>query len=413
MQKIANEYIKVKSPTDSGFQSTIIGSAIAALPTISDNVESFLDQMNLQAAKGDDKYSFFREETESEEITEHKLGIASVEFDLNAHLPVAAEKVKKKKLEYVIVAGIEYLIEIDNSWLKHVPASWAKISGTKKVSRFHTPEVVRLIRERDQHKESLAAACDRAFNKLLAEISAQYQSFRDCIQGLATLDCLLSLATVASQPGYVKPEYTESTCIAVNKGRHPMVEQLILDSYVPNDTLLETDKTRGLLITGPNMGGKSSYVRQVALIAIMGQIGSYVPAESAKLGMLDAVFTRMGAFDNMMAGESTFMVELSETSDILKQATSRSLVILDELGRGTSTHDGVAIAQAVLDYMIRDTKSLTLFITHYQNLSSVSKGFDNKELRNVHMKFEEGGVDGQDVTFLYEIGEGVAHRSYG
>ncbi len=294
-----------------------------------------------------------------------------------------------------------------------MPASWAKISGTKKVSRFHTPEVVRLIRERDQHKEALAAACDTAFAALLTEIAAKYQAFRDCVQSLATLDCLLSLATVASQPGYVKPEFAEETCISVEQGRHPMVEQLLLGAYVPNDIDLSADRTRALLITGPNMGGKSSYVRQVALIAIMGQIGSYVPAASARLGMLDAVFTRMGAFDNMMAGESTFMVELSETSDILKQATPRSLVILDELGRGTSTHDGVAIAQAVLDYIVRQTKSLTLFITHYQNLSALAKGFENGELRNVHMRFTEEGVGGDDITFLYEIGEGVAHRSYG
>lgn len=192
-----------------------------------------------------------------------------------------------------------------------------------------------------------------------------------------------------------------------------MVEQLLLDAYVPNDTSLASDATRALLITGPNMGGKSSYVRQVALIAIIGQIGSYVPAASAKLGMLDAVFTRMGAFDNMMAGESTFMVELSETSNILKQASPRSLIILDELGRGTSTHDGVAIAQAVLDHLVKETRSLTLFITHYQNLSALAKGFENGDLKNVHMQFHESGDSGQDITFLYEIGEGVAHRSYG
>lgn len=413
MQKLAIEYAEVKSPADSGFQSSIISDAIAALPTIADDVENFLEKINLQAAKDDDKYSFFREEAESEAIMEHKLGIASVEFDLNAHLTVAAEKAKKKRLEYVTVAGIEYLIEIDNSYIKHVPASWMKISGTKKVSRFHTPEVVRLIRERDQHKESLAAACDTAFRTLLTEISSRYQSFRDCIQGIAILDCLLSLAVVASQPGYIKPEYTDSTCIVINQGRHPMVEQLLLDSYVPNDTLLEANKTRAMIITGPNMGGKSSYVRQVALISIMGQIGSYVPATSAKLGMLDAVFTRMGAFDNIMAGESTFMVELSETSDILKQATQRSLIILDELGRGTSTHDGVAIAQAVLDHVVRNIKCLTMFITHYQTLSSLANGFDNDELKNVHMKFRESGDDGQDITFLYEVGDGVAHRSYG
>ncbi len=413
MQRIATEFISVKDPSNAEFQSSIISNAIAALPTIADDVVSYLEQINPEAAKADDKYNFFRAELESEDIMERKMGIASVEQELDAHRAGAAEKVKKRKVEYVTVAGIEYLIEVENTQLKNVPASWAKISGTKKVSRFHTPEVVRLLRERDQHKEALAAACDIAFSRLLAEISSKYQSLRDSLQALATLDCLLSLATIANQPGYVKPEYTNETCISVEQGRHPMVEQLLLDAYVPNDTELASDGTRALLITGPNMGGKSSYVRQVALIAIMGQIGSYVPAESARLGMLDAVFTRMGAFDNMMAGESTFMVELSETSDILKQATSKSLVILDELGRGTSTHDGVAIAQAVLDHMVRDKKSLTLFITHYQNLSSLAKGFGNGELRNVHMKFNETGDAGQEITFLYEVGEGVAHRSYG
>ncbi|KAI4188295.1 MAG: hypothetical protein L6R41_002246 [Letrouitia leprolyta] len=413
MQRIANEFMTIKSPQDAGFQSSIINGAIAALPTIAQDVVGYLERINAEAAKRDDRYAFFREEFESEEIEEHKLGIANVEHELDAHRSVAAEKIKKKKVEYVTVAGIEYLIEVDNTMLRNVPASWSKISGTKKVSRFHSPEVVGCIRERDQHKESLAAACDVAFSALLAEIATKYQSFRDCVQSLAALDCLISLAAVANQPGYIKPEFSDETCIIVQAGRHPMVEQLLLDAYVPNDTVLATEQTRALLITGPNMGGKSSYVRQVALIAIMGQIGSYVPAEFAKLGMLDAIFTRMGAFDNMMAGESTFMVELSETSDILKQATSRSLIILDELGRGTSTYDGVAIAEAVLDYVIRESKSLTLFITHYQNLSALAKGFNDGELKNVHMKFEESGENGQDITFLYEVGHGVAHRSYG
>lgn len=160
------------------------------------------------------------------------------------------------------------------------------------------------------------------------------------------------------------------------------------------------------------MGGKSSYVRSIALIAIMGQIGSYVPAEEARLGMLDACLTRMGAFDNMMKGESTFMVELNETSDILKSATPRSLVILDELGRGTSTFDGVAIAEAVLDYVVRDLQSLTLFITHYQHLAKLQSHFDHDELRNVHMRFEERD-GGKELVFLYEAAKGTSHRSYG
>lgn len=417
LQGIANEYAHINSPTDTGFKSDALAEAIASLPKISDDVVSYLERINLQAAKSDDKYSFFREEYETDDITNHRVGIVSIEHDLDEQRSEIAGRLKKQKVDFVTSSGIDFLVEVENTQLKNVPASWIKISGTKKVSRFHTPEVIKLIRERDQHKEALANACDVAFADLLGEIGTKYQLFRDCNQSLATLDCLLSLAEIAAQPGYTKPEFVSDpseVCIEVTEGRHPMVEQLLLDAYVPNDIALSSHE-RALLITGPNMGGKSSYVRSVALISIMAQIGSWVPASAAKLSLLDAVFTRMGAFDNMLKGESTFMVELSETSDILKQATSRSLIILDELGRGTSTHDGVAIAQAVLDHVVRDTKALTLFITHYQALARLSQQYPDGELKNVHMKFrEDTGADGHpDVTFLYEVGEGVAHRSYG
>ncbi len=415
LQLVASAFAHVSPNTSTGFSSSLISSAIIALPSILSEVVAYLDKINLEAAKSDDKYAFFREEQETDAISEHKFGIASVEQDLDAFRTAAAEKIgKRNPVEYTTVAGIEYLIEVSNSstLLKKVPASWIKVSGTKANSRFHPPEVVKFVRERDQHKEALAAACDEAFKDLLADISTKYQLFRDCIQNLATLDCLLSLATTAQQPGYSKPTFVAENIVQVEGARHPMVEHLLLDAYVPNDIRLSQDSTRALLITGPNMGGKSSYVRSVALICIMAQIGCYVPASSARLGLLDAVFTRMGAFDNMLSGESTFMVELSETSDILKLATPRSLVILDELGRGTSTHDGVAIAQAVLDYMVRDSKAFTLFITHYQTLATMADGFPDKELRNVHMRFAE--QEGSDqVTFLYEVGEGTAHRSYG
>ncbi|KAF2222050.1 DNA mismatch repair protein Msh3 [Elsinoe ampelina] len=416
LQMIANEYARVTSPEESGFKSPLLSQSIASLPCILDDVVSFLDKINLGAAKEDDKYNFFRQEHETETICDHKVGIVSIEHDMEEQKKSIADRLKRKKVDFVTCAGIEFLIEVDNTMLKNVPASWAKISGTKKLSRFHTPEIVKLIRERDQHKEALANACDEAFSDLLTDIGTRYQSFRDCIQSLATLDCLLSLAEVSSLPGYSKPEFTAGeTAIEVSGGRHPMVEQLLLDTYVPNDISLSASTTRALLVTGPNMGGKSSYVRSVALISIMAQIGCFVPAASARLSLLDAIFTRMGAFDNMLKGESTFMVELNETSDILKQATPRSLVILDELGRGTSTHDGVAIAQAVLDYMLRECKSLTLFITHYQALARMAEQWPDGELRNVHMKFTEAeGEHGEkEVTFLYEVGEGTAHRSYG
>nr|POE63348.1 dna mismatch repair protein msh3 [Quercus suber] len=423
LQLIAQAYAHVSSAQDTGFQSALLSDAITSLPRIGDDVVGYLEKINAEAAKTDDKYSFFRDEHETEDITDQKAGIAAVEHDLDEFRTIAAEKLKRKKVDYVTVAGIDYLIELDNQFLKNVPASWAKISGTKKVSRYHAPEVVRLVRERDQHKEALANACDAAFKDLLTDIGSKYQAFRDCIQSLAVLDCLLSLSEVASQPGYCKPEFTEANGIDIEGGRHPMVEQLLLDNFVPNDLHLSADQTRALLITGPNMGGKSSYVRSVALITIMAQIGSYVPARTARLGLLDAVFTRMGAFDNMMKGESTFMVELSETSDILKQASPRSLVILDELGRGTSTHDGLAIAQAVLHHLVSTLCSFTLFITHYQTLARMADHFPAAELRNVHMRFSEhrsptgpGDADDdgdEEITFLYEVADGVAHRSYG
>ncbi|APA09035.1 hypothetical protein SS1G_02907 [Sclerotinia sclerotiorum 1980 UF-70] len=432
MQRIANEFAHVKIPSDAGFDSVLLNEAVASLPEIGGVVISFLEKINAQAARKDDKYAFFLEEYETEEIGEHKCGIGAVEQDLEAHRKEAASKLSKKTpVTYVTIAGIEYLIEVPNSDLKKVPASWAKISGTKSNSRFHTPEVIKFLRERDQHKESLSSACDTAFLAFLAEISTHYALIRDTISQLATLDCLLSLAAVASLPGYCKPTFTSTTEISVVGGRHPMVEQLLPSTYIPNDTSLSTDpdNTRALLITGPNMGGKSSYVRQVALISILAQIGSHVPAESARLGLLDGIYTRMGAYDSLFTAQSTFMVELSETASILKSASPRSLVILDELGRGTSTHDGVAIAEAVLDWVVRETKCLCLFITHYQTLASVARGFEKgKELRNVHMRFtaERNGKqvsnanadkDGEDVneeiTFLYEVGEGVAHRSYG
>jgi len=413
LQDISSQYLLVKTPEQSGFSSTLLSEAISNVPTINEAVNGFLEKINARAAKDDDKYGFFRAEYEGEDINDLQLSIASVEDDLKTYLKDAAAKLGKTKVDYVTVAGIEYLIEVKRKSIeeKKVPASWQQISATKSTLRFHTPEVKRMIQERDQYKESLAAACDAAFKRLLDEISAQYQDLRDCVHSLATLDALLSLATVANQPGYVKPTFVDTTQLDIVGGRHPMVEQLLLDTYVPNDLHLSQESTRALLVTGPNMGGKSSYVRSAALVAIMGQIGSYVPATSARLGMLDAVFTRMGAFDNMLKGESTFMVELNETSDILKSATPRSLIILDELGRGTSTFDGVAIAEAVLDYVIRDLKSLTLFITHYQHLARLQDRFDG-ELKNVHMSFEERD-GGREVVFLYEVAEGTSHRSYG
>ncbi|KAI3575187.1 muts domain V-domain-containing protein [Fusarium oxysporum f. sp. albedinis] len=416
LQRVASYYSTVKSPSDAPFSSSLLNDAVCALPQILDTVVSYLERINLVAAQKDDKYGFFRDEFQTEDMQDHQLGIAHVEHELDGHRAVAAEKIKKKTVDYVTVAGIEYLIEVPNTDIKNVPASWAKISGTKKLSRFHTPEVLRLITERDQHREALAAACDKAFTDLLASISADYQPLRDAVSALATLDCILSLSKVAAQPGYSRPSFLPSTAdptISITNGRHAIAEHTLDGGYIPFSTSLMHPSPLAHLITGPNMGGKSSFVRALALIVLLSQVGSYVPADALSLTLCDAIHTRTGARDNLFAGESTFMVEVSETARILRSAGPRSLVILDELGRGTSTHDGAAIAQAVLQHVVTETRCLTLFITHYQNLARVAEGLDG--VKNVHMKFKaEKGEDGEEqVTFLYEVGEGVAHRSYG
>lgn len=416
LQKIATHYSSIKSPSNNPFTSPLLTASINALPQILNTVISYLERINLEAARKDDKYAFFREDFQTEDIQDHQMGIAHVEHELGEHLKVAATKLKKKKAEYVTVAGIEFLIEVPNSDIKNVPASWSKISGTKKVSRFHTPEVMRMISERDQHREALAAACEKAFKDLLAEISADYQPLRDAVSSLASLDCLLSLSKVAAQPGYNKPTFLPSSSeptIAITQGRHPIAEHTIETGYIPFSTTLAHPSPLAHLITGPNMGGKSSYVRALALNVLLAQIGSFVPADAISLTLCDAIHTRTGARDNLFAGESTFMVEVSETARILRSATPRSLVILDELGRGTSTHDGAAIAQAVLEHVVTETRCLTLFITHYQNLARVVDGLPG--VTNLHMKFKAGkGPDGdEEITFLYEVCEGVAHRSYG
>lgn len=436
MQKISMEYAKIKTPADTGFKSSLLHEAICAIPQIGEIVVTFLEKINPEAARRDDKYEFFRETEETEDISTHKLGIAAVEQELDEHRQEAAQKLgNKSPVSYATVAGIDFLIEVSNTDLKKVPASWIKISGTKKLSRFHTPEVVRMISERDQHKESLAAACDEAFRSLLSSISLAYQPLRDAVSAIATLDCLVSLSKVASLPGYSKPTFlpfeTPPT-ISITAGRHPIAEHTLPDGYIPFTTSLSSPAPLAHLITGPNMGGKSSFVRAVALLVLLAQIGSFVPADAMSLTLADAIHTRMGARDNLFAGESTFMVEVSETAAILRSATPRSLVVLDELGRGTSTHDGAAIAHAVLDHVVRETKCLTLFITHYQNLAKIADGLGGGLVKNVHMRFtahkaanaasnnadSEGDDDSnfggdEEITFLYEVAEGVAHRSYG
>ncbi|KAI8904154.1 DNA mismatch repair protein Msh3 [Powellomyces hirtus] len=397
------------------FTSPLLRRIYAALPGLRKDISIFRELVDEEAARKNDKLDLFRNTSKWPEIAQLKENIVEVEEDLTSHLRDVRKELKKPSLAFVTVAGIEYLVEVPAAQAPTVPKSWMKISNTKAVSRFHTPVVIEKIKERDRFREQLTMACGSAYQDFLRQVADNYEQLRESVQSMATMDCLFSLATVGTQPGYCKPEFVTDATVAVEDGRHPMVESLIGD-YVPNDIDLTNDR-RCLLITGPNMGGKSSYVRQVALIVIMGQIGSYVPAKSAKLGIFESVHTRMGASDDLAGGQSTFMKELQETSDIMRVATDRSLVILDELGRGTSTHDGTAIAYAALRHFLTTIRSLTLFVTHYPILGQLEREFPGV-LRNCHMAFhetEEGGegADGHAIIFLYKLTNGLAHKSYG
>ncbi|MBQ7595968.1 MAG: DNA mismatch repair protein MutS, partial [Clostridia bacterium] len=249
------------------------------------------------------------------------------------------------------------------------------------------------------------------FSTVRKKIADEFRRIQKTASAVAALDVLCSFASVSIKNNYVCPEMTEKPIITIKDGRHPVVEKMMKDSpFVPNDTLLDCNENRCAIITGPNMAGKSTYMRQVALIVLMAQCGCFVPAESATIGITDSIFTRVGASDDLASGQSTFMVEMSEVANILKNATSRSLLIFDEIGRGTSTFDGMSIARAVLEHTA-DKKRLgakTLFATHYHELTELEDKIDGVKNYNISVKKR-----GENITFLRRIVRGGADGSYG
>jgi DNA mismatch repair protein MutS len=246
---------------------------------------------------------------------------------------------------------------------------------------------------------------------LRLEISKYSAQVFRCAQAIAKIDCIQSLASVAHHHHYVRPVVDDSLYLTIEDGRHPVIEVVCQgDKFIPNDTLLDQENNRLLIITGPNMAGKSTYIRQVALIAIMAQMGSFVPAKAARIGMIDKVFTRIGASDDLSRGQSTFMVEMTETANILNNATSRSLVILDEIGRGTSTYDGISIAWAVAEYLLttEEKTAKTLFATHYWELTKMEEKVPGAVNYNVAVHESE-----DRIFFLRKIVKGGTDKSYG
>ncbi|EEB06374.1 MutS protein 3 [Schizosaccharomyces japonicus yFS275] len=418
--------------TKTPFHSTYLNMLIGVFPQAYDFVDELLSSIHPDEAQKNNKIglwtddkellssdsSLSQENTLKSQIREHKMAIIMAQADLQVHLEELQKLFNYPELEYKTWGNIEYCVELSRG-CKTVPTDWIKLNSTARLARYHSPKISRTVLEINQHRESLQALSNERYMEFLDCILRDYEKLRNIVSAAASLDCLMSLAKVAAQPGYVKPEFTDDKFDLLGC-RHPMVELLLERPYVSNDICLQRDGLRALLITGPNMGGKSSIIRQVALISILAQLGSFVPAKSARLPMLDKILTRMSFHDDMLNKKSTFMIEMNETQRVLRDATDRSLLVFDELGRGTSTLDGEAISYAVMNYLLSSTKAFILFVTHYpglrvledlypSNIMCCYMGYSKNQTIESHTKFSASNL----IYFLYKLVPGTAPKSYG
>ncbi|HNP72541.1 MAG TPA: DNA mismatch repair protein MutS, partial [Kouleothrix sp.] len=329
---------------------------------------------------------------------------------INELEPIEQERsgIKSLRVGYNKVFG--YYIEVSRSFADKVPADYIRKQTLTTGERYITPAL-------KEHEDVVLRAKEKlneleldVFRRVCAQVAAQGQRLLATARALAEIDVYAALGEAAVRGRYVRPELNDSTQLRIVGGRHPVVEQHLDELFIANDTALDADEQQIVLITGPNMAGKSTVMRQVALIVLMAQIGSFVPADEAAIGLVDRIFTRIGAQDDIATGQSTFMVEMTETAALLVQSTRRSLIVLDEVGRGTSTYDGMAIARAVVEYLHNEPRlgCRTLFATHYHELTELEQTLPR--VKNYHM----AAVEQEDgVVFLHELRRGGVDRSYG
>ncbi|MCD7838630.1 MAG: DNA mismatch repair protein MutS [Clostridiales bacterium] len=317
--------------------------------------------------------------------------------------------IKNIRIRYNKIFG--YYIEVSRGQANLVPDSWVRKQTTVNSERFINQELKDLEHTILSAQDKITGIEYQLFNEVRQQVAEQVEAVQRTAEAVAEADALCSLAVVAAENGYCMPQVDDSDIIQITEGRHPVVERMLKDAmFVPNDTFMDSGDDTVAIITGPNMAGKSTYMRQVALICLMAQIGSFVPAKQARIGVLDRIFTRIGAADDLSAGQSTFMVEMDEVADILKNATPKSLLILDEIGRGTSTYDGMSIARAVLEYCAdkRRLGAKTLFATHYHELTDLEGQIPGVKNYNIAAKKRA-----DDIIFLRKIVRGGADQSYG
>lgn len=318
--------------------------------------------------------------------------------------------IQSLKVGYNNVFG--YYLEVRNTYKDAVPQEWIRKQTLANAERYITQELKEYEEKIMGADEKILALESRLFNELVTDMAEFVPQIQINANIIARIDCLLSFAKAAEEHRYVRPVVADDALLEIQAGRHPVIEtQLpVGEQYVPNDIKLDTEKQQIMIITGPNMAGKSALLRQTALITLMAQMGSFVPADSARIGLVDKIFTRVGASDNISLGESTFMVEMTEASDILNNVTPRSLVLFDELGRGTSTYDGISIAWAIVEYLHQHSgaQARTLFATHYHELNEMEKHFERIKNYNVSVKEVNG-----KVIFLRKLMPGGSEHSFG
>lgn len=398
--------------------SSVIGTAAKLLSSLSEDAAGKQDLQNL----------FIINDGQFSEVSRARTKVQLAKEKLDLLIVLYRKQLGNRNLEFMSVSGTTHLIEVPVD--VKVPSNWVKVNSTKKTVRYHPPEVLTAVQQLSLVNEELILVCQAAWDSFLKDFSRYYSEFQAAVQALAALDCLNSFAILSRNKNYVRPLFvndSEPVQIGIRSGRHPVLHSILQDNFVPNDTNLHAESEYCQIITGPNMGGKSCYIRQVALIAIMAQVGSFVPACSAKLHVLDGIYTRMGASDSIQQGRSTFLEELSEASNILHSCSSRSLVIIDELGRGTSTHDGVAIAYATLQYLLEQKRCMILFVTHYPKIVDLKVQFPGS-VGAYHVSYLTSkkdtstnsisdhrveSMDYKDVIYLYKLVPGVSERSFG
>ncbi len=386
------------------------------LTTIRDDIDTLDELVSLiDASISENAPSIVREgkiikDGYSEEIDELRTDMSGGSARISSIEARERERtgIKTLRVRYNKVFG--YYIEVTNSFLDKVPEDYIRRQTLVGAERFITEELKQLESRLLNAKDRDFALEYEMFNDIRLQVAEKDALVRRTSAAIAQLDVLCSLAQVASENNYCRPLVDKSDVIRIEQGRHPVVEKHLQSPFVANDTFLNGTTDRSAIITGPNMAGKSTYMRQVAIIVLMAQIGSFVPAKNAQIGIVDAIYTRVGASDDLSSGQSTFMVEMTEVAEILKSATKNSLIIFDEIGRGTSTFDGMSIARAVLEY-VNDKKLLgakSLFATHYHELTEMENEFDGIKNYNIAVKKR-----GDDIIFLRRIVPGGADESYG